>query len=297
MFIYIEINFILISYKKLNEKKMKNIMFKNILYNNYLYNNMSNKRTKRIINEIKELQDSVSVLENSGIYFHYDESNINIIYAMLVGPEGTPYEKGFYFFKFEYPTSYPMQPPSAKYCTQGVLINHSKNTSYNVRFNPNLYVCGKVCLSMLNTWTGPGWVPTNTISNVLVAIQALVLNDFPLVNEPGFEHAAKKELIKYNDVIEYANIKISVFEMLKNTPYEFIYFKDKMNELFMKNLEYYKNFILTKNETCKDKIVHSPAYSMSLNLDYPSLFEKITVLEEEILSNTLNKIVIEDDKK
>ena len=28
-----------------------------------------------------------------------------------------------------------------------------------VRFNPNLYACGKVCLSLLGTWSGPSWVP------------------------------------------------------------------------------------------------------------------------------------------
>ena len=56
-----------------------------------------------------------------------------------------------------------------------------------IRFNPNLYTSGKVCLSMLNTWKGPGWVPTNTVSNILVAIQALVFNQEPLRNEPGFE--------------------------------------------------------------------------------------------------------------
>lgn len=28
-----------------------------------------------------------------------------------------------------------------------------------VRFNPNLYNCGKVCLSLLGTWAGPSWDP------------------------------------------------------------------------------------------------------------------------------------------
>ena len=28
-----------------------------------------------------------------------------------------------------------------------------------VRFNPNLYHCGKVCLSLLGTWSGPSWQP------------------------------------------------------------------------------------------------------------------------------------------
>lgn len=36
-----------------------------------------------------------------------------------------------------------------------------------VRFNPNLYACGKVCLSLLGTWTGPSWVPgTSTLLQV-----------------------------------------------------------------------------------------------------------------------------------
>ena len=119
---------------------------------------MSAKRNKRILNEIKDLQENSQNLENNGIYFYYEESDINTIYAMLYGPEATPYEHGFYFFKFTYPENYPMTPPLAKYCTQGFLPNSTKKTNFLVRFNPNLYTCGKVCLSMLNTWAGPGCV-------------------------------------------------------------------------------------------------------------------------------------------
>jgi len=267
---------------------MNKLLLKNTIIFIKLYI-MSNKRTKRILNEIKELQDSYSILEQSGIYFHFDESNVSIVYAMLVGPEDTPYEKGLYFFKFEYPASYPMQPPVAKYCTQGVLINPISKSAYNVRFNPNLYTCGKVCLSMLNTWSGPGWVPTNTISNVLVAIQALVLNDFPLMNEPGFENASKKELIKYNEIISYANIKISVLQMLDKPPPEFLFFQDKISEIFMKNIDYYRHFLLTKNDTMKDVLVESPAYGMKLVLNYSSLYEELTNAEEFVLNNNFSK--------
>ena len=56
---------------------------------------------------------------------------------------------------------------------------------------------------MLNTWQGPGWTPANTIHNVLIAIQSLVLNDNPLQNEPGFENASKTTLDKYNNIIYY----------------------------------------------------------------------------------------------
>jgi ubiquitin-protein ligase len=232
---------------------------------------MSSRRTKRIIKELKELEDSIKILDESGIYFYYKEENIGILYAMIVGPEDTPYEKGFYFFKFEYPENYPMEPPKAKYLTQGTLFNPNGNL-VSVRFNPNLYTDGKVCLSMLNTWSGPGWVPTNTITNVLVAIQALVLNNEPLKNEPGYENADIRDLNKYNDIIFYSNIKISVLEMLEKQPIDFEYFKDKMVEIFLKNIEFYRNYIL--NNIDKSKI-ESPVYSLKAITDYKSLLYDI----------------------
>ena len=255
---------------------------------------MSNRRTKRIINELKELQDSVNILENSGIYFHYNEENINSLYIMIIGPSDTPYQNGFYFFKFDYPESYPMQPPIAKYFTQGQLINN-ENNKFNVRFNPNLYVCGKVCLSMLNTWAGPGWVPTNTITNVIVAIQALVLNEYPLTNEPGFENAANKELVKYNEIINIANIQIAVLEMINNTPKDFIIFKENMNKIFIKNIEWYKNFVLKKNDELSDSLINSPAYNMKTLCNYGALLYELTLLEEKILSEELQKTTLQSE--
>lgn len=207
---------------------------------------MFSKRLNRIGKEIKELQDSITILKENGIYFHINEEDMSHIYAMLYGPINTPYEKGFYFFTFTYPDNYPMEPPIAKYMTQGSLINYSTKNSYFVRFNPNLYTCGKVCLSMLNTWNGPGWVPTNTISNVLIAIQALVFNEEPLRNEPGFEFSENSIIQKYNSFIEYANIKISVIYMMSNYPKEFQVFKPIMNDLFMKNTYFYRKFLSEK---------------------------------------------------
>lgn len=63
--------------------------------------------------------------------------------------------------------------------------------SGGLRLNPNLYDCGKVCLSLLNTWSGKGnekWLPeSSTMLQVLVSIQALILNAKPFFNEPGHE--------------------------------------------------------------------------------------------------------------
>jgi len=232
------------------------------------------RRTKRITNEIKELYKSTDVFKQSGIYFHIDDDNINFIYAMFVGQKDTPYEGGFYFVKFEYPPDYPMQPPKATYCTQGYLTKNIKT-----RFNPNLYVCGKVCLSMLNTWGGPGWVPTNTISNVLIALQAIVLNELPLQNEPGFESANPDTLNRYNKIIEYANIKIAVIEMFNTQPSNFSVFKPKMEEILIKNIDFYRNYILTRMSELEKTEIESPAYGMRVTLEY------------EVLLNEFNKIV------
>ena len=277
---------------------------------------MSSRRLKRIVNEIKELHDSQKILEQSGIYFNYNEENVNIIYALLIGPEKTPYEKGFYFFKFEYPESYPMEPPKTKYCTQGMLKHATANSFVSVRFNPNLYTCGKVCLSMLNTWQGPGWVPTNTLSNVLVAIQALVLNEEPLQNEPGYENAHKKEYEKYNNVIQYANIKISVLEMISKIPKDFEFFKTIIEDYFIKNIDYYRNFVLSKNDLLKDTLkdalkdaskhalLESPAYGMKVIIDYEAILYEIEQLYENIITQreinnvakSLEKATIDETK-
>ena len=62
--------------------------------------------------------------------------------------------------------------------------------SGGLRVNPNLYVDGKVCLSLLNTWTGRGnevWDPSSSsILQVLVSLQGLVLNEKPYFNEAGY---------------------------------------------------------------------------------------------------------------
>ncbi len=254
---------------------------------------MSSRRLKRIANEIKELNDSINILKESGIYFHYNEEDMSVIYAMMVGPEKTPYEKGFYFFKFKYPENYPMEPPSAKYCTQGIL--KGKTSNFSVRFNPNLYTCGKVCLSMLNTWSGPGWVPTNTMSNVLVAIQALVLNDEPLRNEPGFENSPVEEINKYNHLIEYANIGISVLNMVENPPKEFEPFHDIMKDIFLKNIDHYRNFLVKKNEEFDNKLIESPAYGMRVMPDYLTLLNAINDLEIKLQMDRMTMKLPEDE--
>ncbi len=63
--------------------------------------------------------------------------------VMIVGPAQTPYEEGLFFFDMQLPNDYPHSPPVIHY--------HSYCCD---RLNPNLYEDGKVCVSLLGTWSG-----------------------------------------------------------------------------------------------------------------------------------------------
>ena len=85
-------------------------------------------------------------------------------------------------FDIYFPIGYLKSPPKVKFRTTGAGL---------VRFNPDLYNEGKVCLSPLGTWggaKGEEWNAENsTIIQVLVSIQSLILVPEPYYNEPGFE--------------------------------------------------------------------------------------------------------------
>ena len=70
---------------------------------------------------------------------------------------------GIYEFDIEFPPSYPTVPP---------LVTFKTTAGGRVRFNPNLYACGKVCLSLLGTWLGEKWIPnTSTLLQVNVNLK------------------------------------------------------------------------------------------------------------------------------
>jgi ubiquitin-protein ligase len=129
---------------------------------------------KRLAREVADLERGD--LSGMGIYTWFDESNLRRSKAMLIGPEDTPYAFCPLFFDIDIPADYPLVPPR-------VTIETTDNST---RLHPNLYTTGKVCLSILGTYSGPSWVSTMNIQTVLKSIYSL-LNDNPIVNEPGWE--------------------------------------------------------------------------------------------------------------
>ena len=225
---------------------------------------------KRIMIDIKQYQKSE--LDKCGIYLIPDDNNMSKAKALIIGPKDTPYENGFYFFDIEFPNNYPLYPPKVVFCT----------LDPSIRFNPNLYVNGKVCVSILGTWQGPGWTSCMTLNTVLLSIQSL-LNSKPIQNEPGWELENGIKSLEYNKIITYCNYSIAILKMLENTPRGFEGFKDIMNRHILKNINiFYDNF--EKLNHLNDIEINSQIYGLRLVPRYDLLKSKFLSLEEKLRS-------------
>lgn len=168
----------------------------------------------------KKVQQEWAILENSlpdTIYVRVYEDRMDLLRAVIIGAAGTPYQDGLFFFDIHLPTEYPRAPPSAHYHSGGL------------RLNPNLYENGKICLSLLNTWTGREnevWDPLNSsILQVLVSLQGLVLNSKPYFNEAGYDKQigraeGEKNSLAYNENSFLLSCK-SMLYLLRKPPKHF----------------------------------------------------------------------------
>jgi ubiquitin-protein ligase len=134
---------------------------------------------KRLLMELEDMGKPEVAAE--GLFYVPDEIDVRKGTAMIIGPADTIYECCPLIFSFALPSTYPIDSPK-------VQILSSDGVT---RFHPNLYVGGKVCLSILGTWEGPRWAPVMTIRTVLTSILG-ILDENPLANEPGYS-AYKKD--------------------------------------------------------------------------------------------------------
>ena len=136
-------------------------------------------RMRRIAREAAAMRGGLPCHFGSVVAVRVDDNRPDMLQAMIVPHVDTPYGNGIFIFDILLPAEYPNVPPKVQLLTTG---------GGRVRFNPNLYAEGKVCLSLLGTWKGPSWDPeTSTLLQVLVSIQSLIFVEKPFFNEPGFE--------------------------------------------------------------------------------------------------------------
>ena len=216
----------------------------------------------RLLKDVKQIIKNP--LTDNGIYYSHDESDMMKGYAMIVGPSDTPYFGGFYFFKFDFPYDYPFSPPKVTYMT---------NDGFT-RFNPNLYKCGKVCVSILNTWSGDKWSSCQTLNSVLLTLCSL-LNDAPLENEPG-QSKKSRDFVAYQKSIEFSNINFAICDLINRSnakiPPPFEIFFPFMKENFLKNYDKILEFIESNQSNNGERVVN--IYSMRTQVDYVILKDK-----------------------
>eukprot|EP00754_Rhynchopus_humris_P028728 Rhum_TRINITY_DN15176_c4_g2::Rhum_TRINITY_DN15176_c4_g2_i1::g.142341::m.142341/K10586/BIRC6, BRUCE; baculoviral IAP repeat-containing protein 6 (apollon) len=162
----------------------------------------------RRMKELSTMATNLPVSWDSGVFLRVDENRNEVLKALIIGPAGTPYENGCFLFDIHLPAQYPDVPP---------FVQSMTTSGGAIRMNPNLYACGKVCLSLLGTWSGPGWEPgTSTLLQLLVSIQSLILVNDPFYNEPGFDNQPQKNSEEYNEYIRLFTCKAGMLEQLQH---------------------------------------------------------------------------------
>jgi len=170
----------------------------------------------RIVSEISSFRKNLPNNWDSSVIMRINKLNVNMISFVIIGPKDTPYHNGIFEFHAYLPNGYPSTIPQ-------VLINTTGGGK--VRFNPNLYACGKVCLSLLGTWSGEQGESWNselsTFLQVIISIQSLIMVEKPYFNEPGYERTMNNPIgieasRNYNDTIRLNTIKVAMIDNIKN---------------------------------------------------------------------------------
>ena len=104
-----------------------------------------NVNTNRLSKEVKVLSQHLPCETTGAIFVVMDSERMDLLKVLISGTEDTPYTHGLYEFHIACPSEYPKKPPLVSIVTTG---------NGKVRFNPNLYDDGYVCLSVINTWDG-----------------------------------------------------------------------------------------------------------------------------------------------
>jgi ubiquitin-protein ligase len=145
----------------------------------------------RLLRDYNELADR---------FFVYPvNETLDKFYLVIIGSDNTPYSNIPFVFILTVPNDYPFSPPYVSYL--------SFTTK---KIHPNLYLNGKVCLSIIGTYVGPnnlninnefGWTPIMTLSSLAHSIQS-ILHDKPLLQEPCVTDTSQENIQRYNNEVQ-----------------------------------------------------------------------------------------------
>ncbi|KAK7207685.1 ubiquitin conjugating enzyme Ubc15 [Myxozyma melibiosi] len=113
------------------------------------------------------------------------DDNIYNWEVMLIGPDDTLYEGGFFKARLTFPEDYPLMPPKMRFETP--------------MWHPNVYPDGNVCISILHPPgedkygyedAGERWLPVHSVETILLSVIAMLSSPNP--DSPANMDAAKE---------------------------------------------------------------------------------------------------------
>ncbi|GFO35060.1 ubiquitin-conjugating enzyme e2 t [Plakobranchus ocellatus] len=117
-------------------------------------------------NRIKKEIEMLSCSPPAGISCSPTNDQLDLLSAQILGPDGTPFEKGIFHLQIQIPERYPFDPPRVRFMTP--------------IYHPNIDTNGLICLDTLKLPPKGTWRPCLNISTVLMMIRILMA-------EPGSE--------------------------------------------------------------------------------------------------------------
>ena len=146
---------------------------------------------------------------NGSILIKHLESDASCARAVISVNAETPFAFGLFFFDIWLPPDYPRIPPVCELLTTG---------GGSFMLSPNLYSCGKVCMSLLNTAQSSSdierWQPDeSTVAQVLLTIQATLLGDSEPMTKEGKARGSPLSLA-YNEEKHFETIRWGMIDAL-----------------------------------------------------------------------------------
>ena len=198
------------------------------------------------------------------------EDNGLKIYAAIAGPKDSCYEHGMYFFGLSFKNTYPFDPPACEFiCWQ----------NNKTRMHPNLYPCGRVCLSIINTYGRKDWTPSMNLPAIIVSLVS-IMDANPLRNEPG-SHSRPEVEERYRDIVTYHNYMDFTLKTINSLG------KFPPNVSILENFtDFIKKYYADNKTQISDRLAilnaNNPLATLSVD-NYPEMTSTIdysTVLEE-----------------
>ncbi|KAK4516523.1 uncharacterized protein ATC70_011497 [Mucor velutinosus] len=147
---------------------------------------LSSKAIKRVVKELQQLQTSPP----EDIQVIVDDENLTQVQAWIRGPDGTPYEGGYFKVKLQMDESFPDTPPKGYFLTK--------------IFHPNVSEKGEICVNTLKK----DWKSKLGIEHVLLTIKCLLI--VPNPESALNEEAGKLLLEHYEDYAKRAKLYTSI---------------------------------------------------------------------------------------